>query len=99
MLGSMTVRVAVLITTQPGRSVEQVAAFDLIKAAVRAEEGCIQYDLHRVTNQPDRFLLLEQWESAAALALHDASDLMAEASVRHAAFRSGPVEVLELEPV
>ena len=48
----MTIRVAVLITTQPGKAEEQVAAFDLIKDAVRAEEGCIQYDLNRVTNQP-----------------------------------------------
>ena len=92
----MTIRVAVLITTQPGRSEEQVAAFDLIKDAVRAEEGCIRYDLHRVENQADRFLLLEEWESAGALEKHDASTVMAEASIRHAAFRAGPVEVLEL---
>ena len=92
----MTIRVAVLITTQPGKAEEQVAAFDLIKDAVRAEEGCIRYDLHRVENQPERFLLLEEWESAEALEKHDASTVMAEASVRHAAFRAGPVEVLEL---
>ena len=92
----MTIRVAVLITTQPGRSEEQVAAFALIKEAVRAEQGCIRYDLHRVENQQERFLLLEEWESEAALAKHDASAVMAEASVRHAAFRAGPVEVLEL---
>ena len=92
----MTIRVAVLITTQPGKAEEQVAAFDLIKDAVRTEEGCIRYDLHRVDNQPDRFLLLEEWGSAEALEKHDASTVMAEASVRHAAFRAGPVEVLEL---
>ena len=92
----MTIRAAVLITTQPGKAEEQVAAFDLIKDAVRAEEGCIRYDLHRVENQPERFLLLEAWESAEALEQHDASAVMAEASARHAAFRAGPVEVLEL---
>lgn len=92
----MTLRIAILITTQPGKSEEQVAAFNLIKDAVRAEEGCIRYDLHRVENQAERFLLLEEWDSAEALATHDASAVMAEAGVRHAAFRAGPVEVLEL---
>ena len=93
----MTVHVAVLITTQPGKSEEQVAAFALIADAVRAEQGCIRYDLHRVTNQPDQFLLLEEWASADDLATHDASAMMAEASVRHAGFRVG-IEVLELSP-
>jgi len=92
----MTIRVAVLITTKPGRAEEQVAAFALIRDAVRAEDGCIRYDLHRVENQPDRFLLLEEWESSEALAQHDASTMMAEASIRHAAFRAGAAEVLEL---
>ena len=94
----MTIRVAVLITTQPGRSDEQVAAFGLIADSVRSEAGCLRYDLHRVTNHEERFLLLEEWESAQALADHDASAVMAEASVRHAAFRAGAVEVLELSP-
>lgn len=92
----MTLRIAILITTQPGKSEEQVAAFGLIAEAVRAEEGCIRYDLHRVENQQERFLLLEEWESPEALEKHNASAMMAEASVRHAAFRAGPVEVLEL---
>ena len=91
----MTIRVAVLITTQPGKARQQVEAFGLIVGAVRAEAGCIQYDLHEVTNQPERFLLLEEWESAETLAAHDTSALMAEASERHAGFRAG-IEVLEL---
>ena len=93
----MTLRIAILITTQAGKSEEQVAAFALIADAVRAERGCIRYDLHRVTNQPERFLLLEEWASADDLATHDASAMMAEASVRHAKFRVG-IEVLELSP-
>ena len=92
----MTIRIAVLITTQPGKSQQQVDAFALIAETVRAEAGCLRYDLHRVTNHDEQFLLLEEWESAEALADHDASTVMAEASVRHAAFRAGPVEVLEL---
>lgn len=93
----MTIRIAILITTQRGKSEDQVAAFALIEDAVRAEQGCLGYDLHRVTNHDEQFLLLEEWESAEALEQHNTSAMMADASVRHAGFRVG-IEVLELSP-
>ncbi|MGB0132564.1 putative quinol monooxygenase [Dokdonella sp.] len=43
---------------------------DLVKAeleklvlATRAEEGCIQYDLHRDNTNPAHFVFIENWES------------------------------------
>ena len=43
---------------------------DLVKAELeklipitRAEEGCIQYDLHQDNEDPTRFLFFENWES------------------------------------
>ena len=43
---------------------------DLVKAELeklvpitRAEEGCIQYDLHRDNANPAHFMLYENWES------------------------------------
>ncbi|MGQ9916291.1 MAG: putative quinol monooxygenase [Bryobacteraceae bacterium] len=36
----------------------------------RAEEGCLQYDLHESTEQPGRFLFYENWTSRAALDRH-----------------------------
>ena len=43
---------------------------DLVKAELqrlieitRAEEGCIQYDLHQDNEDPAHFLLFENWES------------------------------------
>ena len=40
------------------------------QAAVRAEDGCLQYDYHISCEQPDTVLLLERWRDAAALEEH-----------------------------
>lgn len=36
----------------------------------RAEEGCLQYDLHVSTEQPGHFLFYENWTSREALDRH-----------------------------
>jgi quinol monooxygenase YgiN len=36
----------------------------------RAEEGCLQYDLHAATDQPGHFLFYENWTSREALDRH-----------------------------
>ncbi|MEW2416560.1 putative quinol monooxygenase [Streptomyces sp. NPDC046866] len=95
---SEPVRLHILITTLPGRGREQVDAFERLAPLVRAEEGCLQYDLHRVSGDPDRFVLVEQWSSRAALAAHEVTAHMIEADAASPAFRAGPAEVIELAP-
>ncbi|WP_369639083.1 putative quinol monooxygenase [Nocardia sp. JMUB6875] len=98
---SDSVRLLIMITTQPGRGQEQVAAFERLAPIVRAEQGCLQYDLHRVTGDADRFVLLEEWSSKEALAAHDITPHMIEADAASPTFRAGPAQVIELaaEPV
>lgn len=36
----------------------------------RAEEGCLQYDLHESTDKPGHFLFFEIWTSRASLDRH-----------------------------
>lgn len=36
----------------------------------RAEEGCLQYDLHVATDRPGHFLFYENWTSREALDRH-----------------------------
>ncbi|MDK9499230.1 putative quinol monooxygenase [Streptomyces katrae] len=91
------VQLLVLITTLPGRGAEQVAAYERLAPVVRAEEGCLRYDLHGVSGDPDRFVLIERWASQAALAAHDAAPHMVESDAACAAFRAGPAEVLRLD--
>jgi quinol monooxygenase YgiN len=94
---STSVRLVILITTLPGRGREQVEAHERLAPVVRAEEGCLQYDLHQVSGDPDRFVLVEEWASRAALAAHDVTPHMIEADAASPAFRAGPAQVIELD--
>ncbi|MFH7593709.1 putative quinol monooxygenase [Streptomyces racemochromogenes] len=93
---SQPVKLLVLITTLPGRGREQREAYERLAPLVRAEEGCLRYDLHAVAGDPDRFALIEEWASREALAAHDATPHMTEADATSPAFRAGPARVLEL---
>ncbi|EST34522.1 putative quinol monooxygenase [Streptomyces roseochromogenus] len=93
---SEQIRLVILITTLPGRGHEQIAAFERLAPTVRAEEGCLRYDLHQVAGDPDRFVLIEQWAGRQALDAHDAAPHMVEADAANKAFRAGPAEVIRL---
>jgi quinol monooxygenase YgiN len=45
-------------------------ALEGIVAPSRAEQGALQYDLHRDLREPRRFVFYERWESEDALAAH-----------------------------
>lgn len=53
---------------------QEVAAVEqALRAAVRAahaEPGCDLYALHRTNDEPARFVMVEQWADADALAAH-----------------------------
>jgi quinol monooxygenase YgiN len=57
---------------------------DLVKAELeklvditRAEEGCINYDLHQDNENPAHFLFYENWESRELWQTHMANDHLA----------------------
>mmetsp|Transcript_19422 Transcript_19422/g.37783 ORF Transcript_19422/g.37783 Transcript_19422/m.37783 type:complete len:151 (+) Transcript_19422:176-628(+) len=49
-------------------------AFAPLRAASRAEAGCIQYDLVQQDADSLRFTLIEKWANADALSKHDSSE-------------------------
>jgi len=55
----------------PGRRAELRAELLLLVAPTRAEDGCILYDLHESTEDPDVFAFYEIWASDAAHRAHD----------------------------
>ena len=91
------VRLVVIINTQPGRGSDQLAAFEKLAPLVRAEQGCIQYDIHPVGGNSDSFVLIEKWASKEALDAHDLAPHMLEAAKHNPTFRAGPATVLFLE--
>lgn len=90
------VRLVILIKTQPGRGADQIAAFEKLAPLVRAEDGCIQYDLHPVLGNSDSFVLIEKWASEEALDCHNRAPHMLAASKHNPTFRAGPVTLLSL---
>lgn len=66
------------ISAKPGREEELKQLLLSVIQPTRAEEACIQYDLHVNTDNPANFVFYENWKDAAALQKHLASDHMRE---------------------
>ena len=61
------------MTARSGKEAELRQKLTGFVAPTRAENGCVQYDLHEEENQPGHFLFFERWTSAQALEAHLAS--------------------------
>lgn len=97
-LWPVTVNLAIFISTRPGLGSRQVDAFERLAPLVRAESGCIQYEMHRSEDDDDQFILFEQWESQTDLDAHDLAPHMTAQDAANAEFRAGPVTVLRYAP-
>jgi quinol monooxygenase YgiN len=53
-----------------GRSDDLGAALESLVAPSRAEPGCIIYQVHRSTEDPDQWMVYEVWASPADLEKH-----------------------------
>lgn len=80
------IHVLAIITAKPGMRDSVLEAFRANVPAVRAEAGCIEYGAaidaenalsFQTRYGPDTFVVIEKWESMAALAAHAAAPHMA----------------------
>jgi quinol monooxygenase YgiN len=97
-MSNSAVGVVVSIQVKPGRGAEQEAFFAQLAPLVRAEDGCLQYELHPVIGDPDRYVILEWWESEAALAAHGSAPHMATVPESNAVFRAAPAVLTRIAP-
>ena len=51
------------ITAKPDKIELVKSELEKLIPVTRAEEGCIQYDLHQDNNNPAHFMFYENWES------------------------------------
>lgn len=58
------------LTTLPGQADAVEAGLRLLVPPSQAETGCLQYNLHRHQQQPDCFVMVEQWLDTEALSAH-----------------------------
>ena len=102
------VHVIVTMQVQAGRMAEFRDVARALGALVRAEAGCVRYEYTVDTASPlsiqepiddHRVTLIEQWESAAALAAHSRAPHMKKYGPLLAAVRSGAVGVRVTRPL
>lgn len=58
------------MSAKPGKEGELRATLGGLIAPTRAEEGCVQYDLHEDNGCPGHFVFFERWASKAHLDRH-----------------------------
>ena len=61
------------IHAKPERLDEVKAALLALIEPTRAEEGCVNYDLHQDNNDPAHFLFYENWASSESFRAHEKS--------------------------
>lgn len=58
------------VRAKPGKEAELEKALLGLVEPTAAEDGCINYDLHRETDDASHFVFYENWTSRAALERH-----------------------------
>lgn len=64
------VYVSATIDAAAGKEEDMRKVLSAVIAEVRAEKGCIRYDLHQCIECPAKFLFYEIWETAEDLDAH-----------------------------
>lgn len=83
--------VSATIMAKDGKEVELERVLAGVVAEVRAEEGCIRYDLHK-SDYGNVFFFYEIWESPAHLAAHGKT-------LHLSAMREASADLVAAEPV
>ncbi len=82
------------LNAKPGREEELRGLLLSVIPAVRAEEGCIQYDLHVSTTDPTSFVFYENWKDADALKNHSRAPHMKAFGASAAELLNAPPRIL-----
>ena len=66
----MAVRLVIQTRSAEGKGAELARAYPPRLLEVQKEPGCEQYEVFQSVLDPDKFVLLERWSDAEALAVH-----------------------------
>lgn len=69
----MTVVLAVTWVAREGEGESVAELLRRLMSLSRAEPGCLQYDVHRDPDEPNRFFLFERYVDDEAFSAHEAS--------------------------
>ena len=65
-----TITVVATFQAKPGKTEELKKALLSLIAPTRVEAGCLNYDLHQLPEDPEKFLFHENWTSKGHLDAH-----------------------------
>jgi quinol monooxygenase YgiN len=92
----MPVVVVATLTPLPEHRDPVRDALRVAVAAVHGEDGC---ELYALNEAPDRFIMVERWSSADALAAHGKGAAIAQLNQALDGLVAGPADVIVLDPV
>lgn len=67
-------KIAAIITVKPEAIKDILPIFQAVVQGSQEEDGCISYNVHQDTSDSTRFIILEEWESQAAIDFHGSTD-------------------------
>ncbi|HMM03023.1 MAG: putative quinol monooxygenase [Dysgonomonas sp.] len=67
-------KIAAIMTVKPEAIKDMLPIFQAVVQGSQEEDGCIFYNVHQDINDSTRFIILEEWESQAAIDLHGKTD-------------------------
>lgn len=88
-----SVRVVVKVVARPDAVADVRSIVRVLAEKSRGETGCAAYDVLQDFSQPAVFLLVEQWDSIAALEAHNNTPHFHEAVAKSAALLAAPLEL------
>lgn len=90
-------RLVAILTARPDRAEALRDALSAIIPRVRSEPGCLRYELHVDKADEHRLIMVEAWESEAALAAHVAAPAFQSLAARFDELLDRPLEIIHLE--
>ena len=85
--------VVAVLRAKPGKEEALREALLNLVEPTRAEAGCVQYDLHRSTENPGEFVFFEKWVDRAALDEHSQKPHLQAFRARREELLSEPSEI------
>ena len=69
-MSTKPITVVATFQAKPGRATDLKKALHSLIAPTHQEAGCLNYDLHQLPEEPEKFLFYENWTSKAHLDAH-----------------------------
>ncbi len=94
-----TVILMPVFIAKPGLRGDLARELEKLQALSRRDEGCIAYSVFADLEEPDRFLLYEEWTTEEALADHNERTHVCEFLALTADWLVSPFHVTRLRPI